>query len=71
MSLKLWDLPMRKGVKLLIQTERAPLGKLFTFSHLDGMYSYNTADSDGSILHLRGSTPLVKKERYYEIAEEE
>lgn len=34
---------------------------VITFSHLDGMYSYNTLDN-GDVVHLRFNTPIERQD---------
>lgn len=64
----LYELKRRSNEKIFIHTDRAPLGETFTFHNTDGMYSYNTADSDGKVLHLKVTTPLIMiTEGHYEI----
>ncbi len=61
--MKLYEIPQES--KLLIETRRSPDGELFTFHHIDGMYSLCTADEDGKYLHLSASAPLKKEKDYY------
>lgn len=61
--MKLFEIPYNS--KLKVTTNRGE--EIVTFHHLDGMYSYITADKDGEVMHLSVSTPLVKKGEFYEI----
>lgn len=62
---------LNKVDKLKIPTYENPQGEMFTFDHLDGMYSYITADErKEGVIHLSRVTPLVKVGDYYEIAPE-
>lgn len=64
--MKLYDVP--RGSRLKIKTERCPEGEFFTFHHIDGMYSLNTAESDEKYLHLSSATPMKKEQDYYVIS---
>lgn len=59
--MKLYEIP--EGSK--IKTEKG----IITFHHIDGMYSFCTADgvTGNNIVHLNASTPLKKEGDYYEI----
>jgi len=63
--MKLQDIP--KGSKIKVEEG------IITFHHLDGMYSYCTADwrkKEESIIHLSRMTPLKKEGDYYFMEEE-
>ena len=61
-------LNLKRGDKIKVEEG------LITFDHLDGMYSYCTADwiPEGSpnVVHLSAVTPLEKVGLYYEIQDE-
>ena len=64
--MKLYDLP--RGSK--IKTDEG----FITFHHLDGMYSYCTADflpEGENVLHLVAWTPIKEENGIYSIAMEE
>ena len=47
---------LKKGDKFkVVGEEDCPV---ITFHHLDGMYSYNTIDENGSVIHLKFYTPV-------------
>ena len=61
--MRLYEIP--KGSKLRVPTNRGT--EIVTFHHIDGMYSYITADTDNEVMHLAAATPMVKVDEYYEI----
>ena len=70
--LRLYELPPRpeKPIKIYgLSGKGGPVTVLY--HHIDGMYSFCTIDTDdGPVVHLSASTPLVKHEDGYKIAEE-
>lgn len=63
--MRLYELP--QGAKIKVETNRAPKGEMCTFHHIDGAYSYCTADEDEAPFHLSAWTPLKKVGKHYEI----
>lgn len=70
----IWLMDIPPGSKLRLQGSRDG-GKMVwfvgTFHHLDGMYSYCTWDGvePPNTFHLKFSTPLKRKGKYYEITD--
>lgn len=62
-KLKLYEIPEKSTMKIKLDPDRVDI---CTFHRIDGMYSYCTT-SDGSVFHLSASTPMVKKDSWYEI----
>lgn len=60
--MKLYDIP--KGSKLKVATNRGE--EVVTFHHIDGAYSYITAE-DGEVMHLGASQEMKKEGDYYVI----
>lgn len=79
--MKLADLPARPkqpikiyGLKSMknIKGKNTIKDIVVYYHHIDGMYSYCTVDGPkGGICHLSVSTPLIKHEDGYKVAEEE
>lgn len=63
--MRLYDIPNESKIK--VATYRNPSGELFTFHHVDGMYSSCTLDVDGKHLHLSANTPLELEGKFYTI----
>jgi len=63
--MKLYEIP--RGSKIKIEEG------IITFHYLDGIYSYCTCDwvkDEFNVIHLSASTPLKKKDKFYEIIDE-
>lgn len=67
------DIPQESKIRLLLARDEEGsefIKETVTFHRLDGMYSYCTADTDGTVIHLSGSMPVkLVEEGLYEVDE--
>lgn len=68
--MKLYELPKNSKIRIKGLTINGELSEELLFHHIDGMYSYCTAN-DGTVIHLGASTEceLIENNKTYEIKE--
>lgn len=68
--MKLYDLPMRQGVKIYNLSPDHDKDGVVIFSHIDGMYSYCWVEGDkDKVIHLSAVMPVKKYKDGYELDE--
>jgi len=66
--MKLYEVPRNSKIRIKGLTINGELSEELLFHHIDGMYSFCTAN-DGTIIHLEASTEceLIENKENYEI----